>query len=52
MPTFDALSRFLREYDRLSDAQKDAFVSSRRKFVSDLRTGSFRPGLRVKRYQG
>lgn len=52
MPTFDALPTFLREYDRLTDAQKAAFMIARRKFVADLRTGTFRPGLRVKRYQG
>ena len=53
MPTFDALPRFLREYDKLTDAEKSAFAIARRKFVEDLRAGSgFRPGLRVKGYQG
>ena len=53
MPTFEALARFLREYDKLTEAEKDLFAVARRKFVEDLRAGrGFRPGLRVKRYQG
>ena len=36
MPTFDALVRFLREYDKLTDAERDAFAIARRKFVADL----------------
>ncbi len=53
MPTFDALVRFLREYDKLTDAERDAFAVARRKFVADLRAGKgFRAGLRVKRVQG
>lgn len=51
MPTFDALARFLRGYDKLTDAEKGEFDIARRKFVAGLRSGHMLPGLRIKRVQ-
>ncbi|MCL7382222.1 hypothetical protein [Streptomyces sp. 35G-GA-8] len=52
MPTFETLSRFTADLKRLSPAQRQRFrcvvLDS---FVPDLRTGHFRPGLRIKRIQ-
>lgn len=52
MPTYRALPRFMREYDRLSAAQQAAFNAVVVKFVADLKRGSFRRGLRVKGVAG
>lgn len=51
MPTLDADASFLRDYVRLTKEQRDLFRVARIKFVADIRTGSFRPGLRVKGYR-
>ena len=51
MPTFDKLGPFLEDYEKLTDVQKTAFLDAIQKFVEDLRRGSFRKGLRVKRVQ-
>jgi len=42
----------LREYDRLTDLRKDTFDTVVARFVSDLKVGHFRPGLRVRGVQG
>lgn len=47
MPTHEALPRFWRDYQRLSRAQQVAFRLAGEKFVSDLRAGEIRKGLRV-----
>lgn len=52
MPTHNEEVRFLREWDRLTRDQQAQFKVALVKFIHDLGTGSFRPGLRVKRYQG
>lgn len=53
MPTYEALGRFLRDFDRLTPEQQRQFRASVEKFVEDLRRGrGLRPGLRVKRVQG
>lgn len=53
MPTYAWLDRFLREYDKLTPAQRCEFQRAVTVFVADLRDGrGFRPGLRVKRVQG
>jgi len=53
MPTFDRLDTFLRDFDRLTPAQKAAFLRSVRDFADDLATGTgFRKGLRVKKMAG
>ncbi len=51
MPTFDKESRALQDYARLTPSQRAEFREALRKFVEDLRRGSFRKGLRVKRVQ-
>ena len=52
MPTYEAPGSFLRQYRNLSPEQRRAFQSALGKFVADLRSGSFRPGLRVRAVQG
>lgn len=52
MPTHDELERFLRDYDRLTEEQKDAFAAAVAHFVVDLRDGRLRAGLRVRGVQG
>ena len=52
MPTFAQTDRFRRDLAKLTAAQKIAFRAAVAKFVADLPSGSFRPGLRVKRVQG
>ncbi|GAA2733537.1 hypothetical protein [Streptomyces nogalater] len=50
MPTYETLPRFTTDLDRLTPAQRRRFHHVvRNAFVPDLRTGRFRPGLRVKR---
>lgn len=51
MPTYARTARFDRDYDELSAEQRTKFKSAVRKFVHDLPTGQFRPGLRVKGVQ-
>ena len=48
MPTHAEDESFWVDYARLSPAQRAAFRAAVRKFVHDLRTGTIRPGLRVK----
>ena len=53
MPTFERLRRFDRDFAVLSDAQKEAFRATVRKFVADLERGDgFRQGLRVRGVRG
>ncbi len=51
MPTFDKAKPFEADYERLTPAERQAFKEAVAKFVVDLRRGSFRKGLRVKRYR-
>jgi hypothetical protein len=51
MPTYEKDESFRADYRRLSPAAKAAFKLAVQKFVHDLRAGSFRKGLRVKRVQ-
>ncbi|MEU0274234.1 hypothetical protein [Streptomyces sp. NPDC006307] len=48
MPTYEALPRFTADLHRLTPAQRRRFRQAVAAFVDDLRTGSFRAGLRVK----
>ena len=49
MATFVWLARFGADFDRLSPAQKAAFLTAIVQFVEDLQSGGpFRNGLRVK----
>jgi hypothetical protein len=53
LPTYDILARFFRDYERLTDDQREAFKRTRNQFVDDLKSArGFRPGLRVKRVEG
>lgn len=47
-----AKSPFLRQYRDLTFEQRKAFRVALGKFVADLKSGSFRPGLRVKAVKG
>ncbi len=51
MPTHAEDARFLREWRRLTQDQQAQFKVALAKFIHDLETGSFRPGLRVKDYR-
>lgn len=48
MPTYEATPRFTTDLDRLTPEQRRRFRQAVNAFVDDLRTGRFRPGLRVK----
>ena len=52
MPTYDTLAAFDRDYGRLSPAQRVLVRAAVVAFVADLKTGTFRAGLRVKRVAG
>jgi hypothetical protein len=53
LPTYDAKPTFLREYARLSTAERAALRTAIDRLVADLRRGEgFRPGLRVKGVSG
>ncbi|WFB88331.1 MULTISPECIES: hypothetical protein [Streptomyces] len=49
MPTYETLPRFAADLDRLTPEQRRRFRRAVAAFVEDLRTGSFRAGLRIKR---
>jgi hypothetical protein len=51
MPTNELLPDFRRDYAKLTEAQRKAFRLAVKKFVIDLRRGSFRGSLRVKPMQ-
>ena len=52
MPTFNRTPRFRRDYRALTHEQQVAFKAAVQRFVEDLQSGRFRPGLRVKGYRG
>lgn len=53
MPTYAWLARFRADFERLTPARQQAFLTAVQQFVDDLRRGGgFRKGLRVKRVQG
>lgn len=52
MPTHEAPEAFLRQYCNLTPEQRKAFRAALRKFIADLRSESFRAGLRVRAVQG
>ncbi len=51
MPTYGSELPFPHDYQRLTQAHRQAFSRAVRKFVHDLQQGVFRKGLRVKRVQ-
>lgn len=52
MPTHRELPRFLREWGRLREAQREDFLEALALFISGLRTRNFHPRLRIKRVEG
>lgn len=52
MPTHEQTPRFLRDFARLSPAERAAFLAMLPAFIDDLNRGSFRNGLRVKAMSG
>lgn len=52
MPTYDVLASFWRDWRSLTPQQRRAFRQALEQFIADLRSGTFRPALRVKRVQG
>ncbi|MFE7805871.1 hypothetical protein ACFU51_14640 [Streptomyces sp. NPDC057430] len=48
MPTYEATPRFTTDHHRLTPEQRRRFRQAVAAFVDDLRTGRFRPGLRIK----
>jgi hypothetical protein len=51
MPTYDVSASFWRDWRSLTPQQRLAFRRALGQFIADLRSGAFRPGLRVKRVQ-
>ena len=52
VPTWEALGQFIRDYKKLTSAEKNAFNKTVEKFVHDLIGRKFRKGLRIKKVQG
>ena len=52
MPTYDILESFWRDFDSLSPAEQRDFLAAVQKFLTDLRRGKLRAGLRVKGIKG
>lgn len=52
MPTREALDAFFADYDNLTQEQKKLFRIALGHFIGDLKTGTFRKGLRVKKMSG
>ena len=52
MPTFAQTDRFRRDFAKLTAEQKAVFRAAAARFVADLPSGRFRPGLRIKGVQG
>lgn len=51
MPTYEAENHFKRQLNRLTPQERAAFDTAVAKFVHDLKSVGFRPGLRVKKYR-
>ena len=52
MPTFSQTDRFRRDVANLTAEQKAAFRAAAARFVDDLSSEGFRPGLRIRGGQG
>lgn len=53
MPTYERANRFLKDWNKLSAEEQQAFRAAVAEFIDDLTSGrGFRNGLRVKRIQG
>jgi hypothetical protein len=52
VPTYDLMSRFVRDLNKLSPAQRARFAKIvQEQFIPDVTAGRFRPSLRVKGVQ-
>jgi hypothetical protein len=51
MPTYDVFASFWRDWRGLTSQQQLAFMRALEQFKADLRSGTFRLGLRIKRVQ-
>jgi hypothetical protein len=53
VPTYEAVQRFLREWQRLSPEQQQRFMAAVRRFVEDLKAKRPpRPGLGIEHFEG
>lgn len=52
MPSYERARRFERDWKALTDANRTRFLTVFKRFDTDLATGTFRSGLRVKRVEG
>jgi hypothetical protein len=52
MPTYDVLASLWRDWGSLTPQQQRAFREAVAQFIADLRVGTFRPSLRIKRVRG
>ncbi|MFE4589916.1 hypothetical protein [Streptomyces laurentii] len=53
MPTFETTARFARDFKKLLPEERARFQETiRDKFVPDVTSGRFRPGLRGKQVRG
>jgi len=52
VPTWSRTESFLRDWQSLSPEDRRKFKKAVKNFVADLKTGTFRKGLRVKGIQG
>jgi len=52
MPTYERWESFIRDYRKLTRAERLAFRRAAAEFVHDLRNRNFRPSLRVSRLGG
>jgi hypothetical protein len=52
VPTYSRTDSFFRDYKSLDSDERKQFKAAVKKFVADLRRGSFRKGLRVKGVEG
>jgi hypothetical protein len=50
--SYERTRRFDRDWKALTDADRTRFRIAFRRFDADLTSGTFRPGLRVKRVEG
>ena len=51
-PTYDTASTFEDDWNKLTPDQRERLRTAVTRLVADLRTGTIRPGLRIKRVQG
>ena len=52
MPSYERTRRFERDWKSLAEPDRARFRAAFQRFDADLREGTFRPGLRVKRVEG